>query len=75
MVEIFDGSGHLMMWESEVLDALFQQGLNLVVGGEKLIEMREGDGGPLIDWLVVQFSHVYLENRCMHFTKTSLLEN
>ncbi|KAK4433309.1 hypothetical protein Salat_1093200 [Sesamum alatum] len=33
-VEIFDGTGHFGMWQGEVLDALFQQGLDIAL--EKL---------------------------------------
>ena len=30
-VEIFDGSGHFGMWQGEVLDVLFQQGLDIAI--------------------------------------------
>ncbi|PWA61797.1 Retrovirus-related Pol polyprotein from transposon TNT 1-94 [Artemisia annua] len=30
-VEVFDGTGHFGMWQSEVLDALFQQGLDIAI--------------------------------------------
>ena len=30
-VEIFGGTGHFGMWQSEVLDALFQQGLDIAI--------------------------------------------
>lgn len=43
MVEIFDGSGHFGMWQSEVLDALFQQGLDVAVEGKKPDSMGEED--------------------------------
>ena len=43
MVEIFDGSGHFGMWQSEVLDALFQQGLDVAVEGKKPDTMGEED--------------------------------
>ena len=35
VVEIFDGTGHFGMWQSEVLDALFQQGLDIAIEREK----------------------------------------
>ena len=34
-VEIFDGTGHFGIWQSEVLDALFQQGLDIAIEEEK----------------------------------------
>jgi len=30
-VEFFDGSGHFGMWQGEVLDVIFQQGLDLAI--------------------------------------------
>ena len=35
VVDIFDGTGHFGMWQSEVLDALFQQGLDIAIDEEK----------------------------------------
>ena len=35
VVEIFDGTGHFGMWQSELLDALFQQGLDIAIEEEK----------------------------------------
>ena len=40
-VEIFDGTGHFGMWQSEVLDALFQQGLDIAIEGEKPDDVEE----------------------------------
>ena len=34
-VEIFDRTGHFGMWQSEVLDALFQQSLDTAIEEEK----------------------------------------
>ena len=31
LVEIFDGTGHFGMWQGEVLDSLFQQGLDIAI--------------------------------------------
>ena len=31
IVEIFYGIGHFGLWQSEVLDALFQQGLDIAI--------------------------------------------
>nr|GFA40834.1 retrovirus-related Pol polyprotein from transposon TNT 1-94 [Tanacetum cinerariifolium] len=36
VVEIFDGTGHFGMWQSKVLDALFQQGLDIAIEESKL---------------------------------------
>nr|GEW84676.1 retrotransposon protein, putative, Ty1-copia subclass [Tanacetum cinerariifolium] len=35
-VEVFDATGHFSMWQSEVLDALFQQGLDIAIEESKL---------------------------------------
>ena len=40
-VEIFDGTGHFGMWQGEVLDALFQQGLDIAIEEEKPEEVEE----------------------------------
>ena len=42
-VEIFDGTGHFGMWQGEVLDSLFQQGLDIAIEGEKPKEVEEKD--------------------------------
>ena len=42
-VELFDGSGHFGMWQGEVLDALFQQGLDVAIEEEKPEDMMEND--------------------------------
>ncbi|KAL4341388.1 hypothetical protein GQ457_08G037140 [Hibiscus cannabinus] len=42
-VELFDGSGHFGMWQGEVLDALFQQGLEISIEEEKPADMAEKD--------------------------------
>lgn len=34
-VEVFDGTGHFGMWQSDVLDALLQQGLEIALEKEK----------------------------------------
>src|ERR1043165_2657267 len=47
MVEIFDGSGHFGVWQSEVQDALFQQGLDIALEREKPDELGEGDWSTL----------------------------
>jgi len=46
-VEIFDGSGHLEMWQGEVLDVLFQQGLDIA------IEKKKPDGVGEEDWKII----------------------
>ena len=40
-VEIFDGTGHFGMWQSEVLDALFQQGLDIAIEEKKPDDVEE----------------------------------
>jgi len=42
-MEIFDGTGHFGMWQGEVLDSLFQQGLDITIEGEKPEEVEEKD--------------------------------
>ena len=41
--EIFDGTGHFGMCQSEVLDALFQQGLDTAIEEEKPNDVLEKD--------------------------------
>ncbi|GJR03668.1 retrovirus-related pol polyprotein from transposon TNT 1-94 [Tanacetum coccineum] len=40
-VEVFDGTSHFGMWQSEVLDALFQQGLDIAVEESKPEDVEE----------------------------------
>ncbi|GJR29297.1 retrovirus-related pol polyprotein from transposon TNT 1-94 [Tanacetum coccineum] len=40
-VEVFDGTGHFGMWQSEVLDALFQQGLDIAIEESKPEDVEE----------------------------------
>ena len=42
-VEIFDGTGHFGMWQCEVLDALFQQGLDIAIEEQKPDDVEEKD--------------------------------
>ncbi|KAK4434754.1 hypothetical protein Salat_0638300 [Sesamum alatum] len=42
-VKIFDGIGHFGMWQGEVLDALFQQGLDIALEKLKPGNMEEED--------------------------------
>ena len=42
-VEIFYGTGHFGMWKSEILDALFQQGLDNAIEEEKPYDVQEKD--------------------------------
>nr|GEV19068.1 retrovirus-related Pol polyprotein from transposon TNT 1-94 [Tanacetum cinerariifolium] len=47
VVEVFDGTGHFGMWKSEVLDALFQQGLDIAVEESKPEDVEE------MNWLTI----------------------
>ncbi|PWA49772.1 Retrovirus-related Pol polyprotein from transposon TNT 1-94 [Artemisia annua] len=40
-VEVFDGTGYFGMWQSEVLDALFQQGLDIAIEESKPEDVEE----------------------------------
>ncbi|GJX64357.1 hypothetical protein Tco_0298700, partial [Tanacetum coccineum] len=40
-VEVFDGTGHFGMWKSEVLDALFQQDLDIAIEESKPKDVEE----------------------------------
>ncbi|KAI3465826.1 hypothetical protein Pfo_022489, partial [Paulownia fortunei] len=40
-VEIFDGTGHFGMWQGEVLDCLFQQGLDIAIEEKKPDDVEE----------------------------------
>ena len=42
-VEIFDGTGHFGMWQGEVLDYLFQQGLHIAIEEHKPEEVEDKD--------------------------------
>ncbi|KAE8664954.1 hypothetical protein F3Y22_tig00112738pilonHSYRG01227 [Hibiscus syriacus] len=57
VVEIFDGTGHFGMWQSEVLDALFQQGLDIAIEGEKPDDVDEKE------WKRINRMHVALEEK------------
>ena len=46
-VESFGGSGHFGMWQGEVLDVLFQQGLDIA------IEEKKPDGVGEEDWKII----------------------
>ncbi|KAE8718014.1 putative LRR receptor-like serine/threonine-protein kinase [Hibiscus syriacus] len=45
LMELFDRSGHFGMWQCEVLDALFQQGLDIAIEEEKPEYMEEKEWG------------------------------
>nr|GEW38792.1 retrovirus-related Pol polyprotein from transposon TNT 1-94 [Tanacetum cinerariifolium] len=40
-LEVFDGTSHFSMWQSEVLDALFQQGLDIAIEERKPEDVEE----------------------------------
>ena len=42
-VEIFDGTGHFGMWQGEVMDSLFQQGLDIAIEDKKPDEIDDRD--------------------------------
>ena len=42
-IEIFDGTGHFGMWQGEVLDSLFQHGLDIAIEEDKPKEVEEKD--------------------------------
>ncbi|PHT72774.1 hypothetical protein T459_23559 [Capsicum annuum] len=42
-VEIFDGTGHFSMWQGEVLDFLFQQGLDIAIKEKRPKEVEDRD--------------------------------
>ncbi|PWA38539.1 Retrovirus-related Pol polyprotein from transposon TNT 1-94 [Artemisia annua] len=46
-VEVFDGTGHFGMWQSEVLDTLFQQGLDIAIEESKPEDVEESN------WLTI----------------------
>ena len=46
-IEIFDGTGYFGMWQGEVLDSLFQQGLDIVVEEDKPDEVDDKD------WIII----------------------
>ena len=40
-VETFDGTGHFGMWQGEVMDSLFQQGLDIAIEEKKPDDIEE----------------------------------
>ena len=42
-VEIFDGTGHFGMWQGEVMDSLFQQGLDIAIDENKPEDVEDKD--------------------------------
>jgi len=42
-VEIFDGTGHFGMWQGEVMDSLFQQGLDIAIDENKPEDIEDKD--------------------------------
>ncbi|KAL1564750.1 hypothetical protein AAHA92_07053 [Salvia divinorum] len=42
-VEIFEGTGHFGMWQGEVLDYLFQQGLDIAIEEKKPANVDDKD--------------------------------
>ena len=42
-MELFDSNGYFSMWQSEVLDALFQQGLDIAIEETKLDDVKDKD--------------------------------
>ncbi|GJR12950.1 retrovirus-related pol polyprotein from transposon TNT 1-94, partial [Tanacetum coccineum] len=46
-IQVFDGTGHFGMWQSKVLDALFQQGLDIAVEESKPEDVEE------MNWLTI----------------------
>ncbi|KAL5796457.1 hypothetical protein ACOSQ2_001277 [Xanthoceras sorbifolium] len=55
-VEKFDGTGHFGMWQGEVLDALFQQGLDIAIEEEK------PEGADETEWKNINrlaFNYIY----------------
>ncbi|KAF3685317.1 hypothetical protein FXO37_00739 [Capsicum annuum] len=56
-VEIFDGTGHFGMWQGEVLDSLFQQGLNIAIE-EKKSEKDEDLALMLLSSILDEFKHL-----------------
>ncbi|GJT65990.1 retrovirus-related pol polyprotein from transposon TNT 1-94 [Tanacetum coccineum] len=51
-VEVFDGTDHFGMWQSEVLDALFQKGLDIVVEESKPEDVEDRN------WLTINWKAV-----------------
>ncbi|KAG8480151.1 hypothetical protein CXB51_024883 [Gossypium anomalum] len=77
-VEIFDGTSHFGMWQSEVLDALFQQGLDIAIDEKKPDDVLEKDWkainrlacGTIRSCLSREQSQnkLHLKKRLFHFT-------
>ncbi|GJY35501.1 hypothetical protein Tco_0420879 [Tanacetum coccineum] len=61
-VEVFDGTSHFGMWQSEYLDALFQQGLDIAVEESKPEDVDERN------WLTINrlACEKFLKNNCQN---------
>ncbi|KAG8503986.1 hypothetical protein CXB51_002302 [Gossypium anomalum] len=80
-VEIFDGTSHFGMWQSEVLDALFQQGLDITIDEKKPNDRyafsKETSANKLWVALEEKFlkknsqNKLHLKKRLFHFTYVS----
>ncbi|PWA35109.1 hypothetical protein CTI12_AA612520 [Artemisia annua] len=59
-VEVFDGIGHFGMWQSEVLDVLFQQGLDIVIEEQRYAFSKETSSYKL--WVALE--EKFLKKNC-----------
>ena len=63
-VEIFDGSGHFLMWQGEVLDVLFKQGIDIAIEEQK----PDGVGEEDYQWCCLRYHSILPRKR----TKVSI---
>ncbi|GJU44747.1 transposable element [Tanacetum coccineum] len=73
VVEVFDGTDHFGMWQSEVLDSLFQQGLDIAVEESKPEDVEERNCNIRLQ-IVVALEEKFLKKNCQNklFMKTRL---
>nr|GEY72247.1 retrovirus-related Pol polyprotein from transposon TNT 1-94 [Tanacetum cinerariifolium] len=64
-VKVFDGTGHFGMWQSEVLDALFQQGLDIFVEESKPEDVEERNWLS-INRLACALEEKFLKKNCQN---------
>ncbi|KAE8681667.1 GDSL esterase/lipase [Hibiscus syriacus] len=70
VVEIFYGTGHFGMWQSEVLDAIFQQGLDIAIEGEKPNGVEEKEWKKALEVKFLKKSgqnKLYMKKRLFRF--------
>ncbi|KAH1122690.1 hypothetical protein J1N35_005850, partial [Gossypium stocksii] len=62
-MEIFDGTSHFDIWQSDVLDILFQQGLDITIDEKKPDDVEENYWKTINHWTCGTIRSCLLESR------------